>query len=535
MKTKLLKVFALMALVVTTFSFIRGTHVDAADHDNVITSMSLTSESGGPLPDPIEQWTNFRINADFALPDNTVVAGDTTTIQLPPELTFPQTTAFEVKDADGNLVANAVIHPDTKQVVLTYTDYVETHSNITGKLFFYVRVDFTVINTEQTFDINVKVGTKTFNAGTIHYEGVGAPTAYLLQKSSWAENGNPQRTNYSISINRTKEELKKVVITDTLQNPGVSYKKDSLRIYKGEWNFVQGDWQLTGQQDVTQNYNITFNDPQQSFSVELGDIEATDNFKIDYQADISYVPTDGEIFENVAQLDAEQHDTVTTRAAYRYLEAGGSAEGYVYTVGVHKVSEDGTPLQGAVFNVIRKANDQVVGTLTTGADGNATVGGLLKTDYILREVTAPAGYELLTDDIEITPNDFDGSKVAMMTVTNKLAKTSISGQKTWNDNNNQDGKRPTQIVVKLLANGVDTGKTVTTDEAQGWAYTFDDLDTRDAQGTPIQYSVAEEAVPEYNAVVTGYDITNTHTPSTVNISGKKIWDDANNQDGKRPT
>ncbi|MBJ8326277.1 Cna B-type domain-containing protein, partial [Streptococcus pacificus] len=535
MKKKLLKVLALMALVITTFSFIKATHVDAAEHDNVITGMSLTSESGGALPDTIGQWTNFRVNADFALPDNTVHQGDTTTIQLPDKLTFPQTTAFEVKDPAGNLVANAVINPDTKQVVLTYTDYVETHSNVTGKLFFYSRVDFKVIDTAEIIDVNIQVGSQGFNAGKLNYQGVIRPPAYLLEKAAWAENGDPQTGNFSVAINRSKESLRQVVIKDALQSAGITYKKDSVRIYKGEWDFVQGDWRLEGLHEVTQDYTVNFDDATNSFSVDLGNISETDNFMINYQVAISYTPTDGELFKNLATLDAEQHGTTTTDAAYRYLEAGGSAEGYVYTVGVHKVSEDGnTPLQGAVFDVIRKANGQVVGTLTTGPDGNATVGGLLKTDYILREVTAPAGYELLTTDIEITPNDFDSSKVAMKTVTNKLAKTSISGQKTWNDNDDQDGKRPAQIVIKLLANGADTGKTVTTDVAKGWAYTFDDLDTRDAQGTPIQYSVAEEAVPEYDAVVSGYDITNNHTPSKISISGKKIWDDANNQDGKRP-
>ncbi|WP_320443181.1 Cna B-type domain-containing protein [Enterococcus faecium] len=30
---------------------------------------------------------------------------------------------------------------------------------------------------------------------------------------------------------------------------------------------------------------------------------------------------------------------------------------------------------------------------------------------------------------------------------------SVSGQKTWEDNENQDGKRPTTITVNLLADG----------------------------------------------------------------------------------
>ena len=35
----------------------------------------------------------------------------------------------------------------------------------------------------------------------------------------------------------------------------------------------------------------------------------------------------------------------------------------------------------------------------------------------------------------------------------KLETTEVSGTKTWNDAENQDGKRPESIIVRLLANG----------------------------------------------------------------------------------
>ena len=37
----------------------------------------------------------------------------------------------------------------------------------------------------------------------------------------------------------------------------------------------------------------------------------------------------------------------------------------------------------------------------------------------------------------------------------------MKGSKTWNDADNQDGKRPESITVSLLADGKETGKTVT--------------------------------------------------------------------------
>lgn len=119
------------------------------------------------------------------------------------------------------------------------------------------------------------------------------------------------------------------------------------------------------------------------------------------------------------------------------------------------------------------------------------------------------------------------------------AKTEVPVKKVWKDENNQDGKRPTSVTVKLLADGQDTGKTLTLTEANGWAGSFKDLDA-DKGGTPIQYTVVEVTVAGYTSEITGdaasgFTITNSYSPETVDVKATKNWDDANNQDGKRPT
>ena len=119
------------------------------------------------------------------------------------------------------------------------------------------------------------------------------------------------------------------------------------------------------------------------------------------------------------------------------------------------------------------------------------------------------------------------------------AKTEVPVKKVWKDENNQDSKRPTSVTVKLLADGQDTGKTLTLTEANGWAGSFKDLDA-DKGGTPIQYTVVEVTVAGYTSKVTGdaasgFTITNSYSPETVDVKATKNWDDANNQDGKRPT
>lgn len=144
--------------------------------------------------------------------------------------------------------------------------------------------------------------------------------------------------------------------------------------------------------------------------------------------------------------------------------------------------------------------------------------------YTVEEVEPVTGYTTAVS----------GTAATGFTVTNTHTpeKTSISGTKTWSDADNQDGKRPASITVNLLADGnVYASKTVTA--ASNWKYNFTDLPKYKA-GKEIKYKVEEVAVADYTTEVDGYDIYNTHTPETTSISGTKTWNDANNQDGKRP-
>ena len=113
--------------------------------------------------------------------------------------------------------------------------------------------------------------------------------------------------------------------------------------------------------------------------------------------------------------------------------------------------------------------------------------------------------------------------------------TEVSGEKTWNDADNQDGARPSEITVNLLANGNPIqNKNVTADQTGKWTYSFKDLPKYDNNGKEITYTVTEDDVAGYTAKVSGYNIENSYTPGKTSVTVTKSWDDANNQDGKRP-
>ena len=120
----------------------------------------------------------------------------------------------------------------------------------------------------------------------------------------------------------------------------------------------------------------------------------------------------------------------------------------------------------------------------------------------------------------------------VVTNTHQSETTTVAGQKKWEDADNQDGKRPASVKVKIL-----NGDTVVDEQevtsANGWKYESKAL-PKYAAGQEIVYTVAEEAVSGYTSRVDGYNITNSYTPETTTVSGSKTWEDGDNQDGKRP-
>lgn len=118
--------------------------------------------------------------------------------------------------------------------------------------------------------------------------------------------------------------------------------------------------------------------------------------------------------------------------------------------------------------------------------------------YSVKEVNPPKNYQVSADG---------------MSLINTLVTTEISGEKTWKDQQDVDGLRPTKITVALLQNNKIIQRTEAS-EISGWRYSFGKLPTYDQNGQKYQYTVIEESIPNgYQATVDGFNITNTHTPA----------------------
>ena len=174
-------------------------------------------------------------------------------------------------------------------------------------------------------------------------------------------------------------------------------------------------------------------------------------------------------------------------------------------------------------------------TLSAGNNWEATIEGLPKyaageeIEYTWTEGELPEGYELTNTEVA------GEGLVTTLTNTHTPELTEATVKKVWADSENQDGKRPTSLTVTLS-----NGAKVTLTEDNGWQATVGEL-PKYKNGKEIEYTWTEDALPS------GYTLTNTakagtvttltnaHTPETVDVTVRKVWDDADNQDGMRPT
>ena len=248
------------------------------------------------------------------------------------------------------------------------------------------------------------------------------------------------------------------------------------------------------------------------------------------------------------------YDADKTHVTNTHTPAGAAS----VTLGAKKVLE-GKTLEAGKYSFVLKEGDKELETVKNAADGRVTFSPISYDEsqvgthkYTISEVAGSepgVTYDTTVQEVEVkvekvsaTELKATASKEAKdLVFTNKYtpAKTSVSVKKAWDDKDNQDGKRPTSITVKLLADGQDTGKTLELNAANGWAGSFTDLDT-DKGGASIKYTVVEEPVTGYTSEVTGdatsgFIITNTYTPETVDVTVTKNWNDNNDQDGKRPS
>ena len=385
---------------------------------DTIKNVKVSNNEGGVLDWELKQWATFRLNADFDLSGKNVKAGDQTIITVPDAIII-NSDNIEIKDINTNeVIAHAKLSADNKSITLTYTDYVEKHSDTHGSFFFYARVDFKKHPQQGEIPVEITINKETIPAGKVSFTGIGDGDPSLLSKTSWVNENDRKEIQYTISVNRTKQNVKSVTIEDHLKFTNASYVKDSIKVIKGKFSYETGEWVFSNRVDVTDQHKITVSEDGQSFVVELGDMTEEDQYRISYNVRLNYEPVDGELLNNDATLKGEGVVVKEVTNGALVQIAGGAGVGYVYSINIHKVDEANQPLKGAKFKVVRQANNQVIGEYVSDDNGNIAVNKLLKDKYIITEVEAPSGYIIKDADTEVNVDDFGADRSATKTIVN---------------------------------------------------------------------------------------------------------------------
>ena len=515
--------------------------VHADTINDVVTSVNISKSTGGAITDPLGVWESFQVEANFVLPNGRVKKGDQTVIQLGDDFKVFETDTIDLLDQSGQKVATATVDDQRKVITVTYTDYPERMANVTGKLRFFARVDHQVVKGQKTLDFTLTIDKKVISGGNIDYKGVNPgenpPTPEVFSKWGWTNSDDKLKLTYTLNINQGHTALHNIDIKDHLAFTDGKIKADSVNIHTGTWQVSDEDgaYHLRDTTNVTKNYSPVVSADGQSLTVHIGDLAPEQGMTIRYDVYLDKVPAINTSYKNNATMTAKEikEQNKVADVLYQFLDGDFNGEKYSFTI--HKKGENGQALAGAIFAVTADDTGKQVGTIETDENGVGSITGLIKQAYTVQEIQAPTGYVLSEEPIKISKDDFGNDLAISRDLVNHKEKTSVSGQKTWNDNDNQDGKRPSKITVNLLANGVKVAsKEVKPDATGTWAYHFDNLDVVDDAGNVIAYTVSEEPVEGYETTIEGTNITNTRTPEVTEVAVKKIWDDADNKEGLRP-
>ena len=217
------------------------------------------------------------------------------------------------------------------------------------------------------------------------------------------------------------------------------------------------------------------------------------------------------VWDDANDQDGLRPDSVTVR-----LFANASAAKFA----------DGTVVPDVVLNEGNHWTGMVMG-LPIMAGGEAI-------EYTWYEVSVPEGYTIEENQVKVDT----ATRITSITNIHTPEETQVTVKKVWADEDDQDGIRAAAVTVELLANGVPTAEAVL-NEGNTWSYTFEKLPVKE-DGADITYTVREINAPEgYTVEVngdaeSGFVVTNTHEPETVEVTVLKVWDDNEDQDGIRP-
>ena len=172
-----------------------------------------------------------------------------------------------------------------------------------------------------------------------------------------------------------------------------------------------------------------------------------------------------------------------------------------------------------------------------------TFNNLLETSYLIQILNFDGvieGYRIDNGSIVVTGGYLDSNKNANLSLTYVEEEVveeefvDIPVTITWSDNNDSDGNRPSDVTIRLYADGVEVNSHVCS-SVESWSYIFTEKPRYSENGDEITYSVNIDGMPSYSASINGYNITLNYYPEVTSKSVSIIWNDDNDAQKVRPS
>ena len=427
---------------------------------------------------------------------------------------FVKTADFALSPTNNNIVKNAGFEGTKRDVTV---EKVDSQLNQDGSkkylkgATFELRQNGNVVDT-QTTDDNGRAVFKGVKFGSYKLVETQEPTGY-----------KPNTEEKDITVD---------------ENGNAKYEIQNELALKSISGTVK--WEDTNNQDGKrpEKVTVTLNKTVDGTTTKVKDVEVA--------TPASSADTSNYEFTDLPQYEGGKEIT--------YTVAQNSVDGYTTEVNGFNIVNKYEPAKKTVSGTVKwedannqdgKRPEKVTVTLNKTVDGTTTkvkdvevatpASSADTSNYEFTDLPQYEGGKEIT--YTVAQNSVDGytTKVDGFNIVNthEPEKTFVEGTKTWEDANNQDGKRPSEITIRLFKNGTEAEvKKVT--EADGWKWKFENLDKYYNKGKVVEYTIKEDKVDEYTTEVNGFNVTNKHLPERTIVSGTKTWDDANDQDGKRP-
>lgn len=376
----------ILALGITVPS---ATSASAAEVD------AVTDVATAPDPGSVRVNTQLDVMVEVSVPDS-AKDGDAFTVNLASQIEG-QPNKLTLTDDAGAVIAKCEVTART--LTCTFTDYVETRSNVKAQLKFPALGR--TVTKGSGLDFTTGVG-KEFHTGTeIVYNGGGLPTKLYKLYDANADGSITYRVGLS-----GKQLHQNGLRIDDLYDSRTVLDKGSISSFSRH-RLANGDIDYTPVfLEKGTDYTVSFDDAERKFTVDFAADVIEDTNDYAYWVFYTVFPddsvNDGDILRNTAISGDEKVDHELT---YRLPSGGGS--GSVGSLSWSKVDENGDLLEGAEFKVAGPNGYEKTivdnGDLDIdGHGGRFSVDQLPKGDYSVKEIKAPTGYVLSDEERKVT-------------------------------------------------------------------------------------------------------------------------------------